>query len=512
MADNGSNRRRLARSAALLLLAAVVGAGGLLAARDATEDPTKDWNDGPVRYLMTRSESRLFRSLETAPERIAFIRNFWERRDPDPRTPQNEARLGFWQRVAEANAQFTGTGKPGWKTDRGKIYILLGPPDDVEKDENYDTGRRDLGARGMMRWIYNGLASSSNRVVTVVPFIRGGDEDWLLSDDARFASPSFTMLRPATQALPGALDRLIDQVPWANGNLGTAMDLARLQEVPTERDLLDAIVKSEQFLGSYEASGSVHLLSGPRGETLVAMTIAVPRKRLVPPWDGSAVGLAQRFAVAAELRPRETPSGPPIPVPEEAFVPEPAPAANDPFLRFQAVRPVPPGPWQLSAVIYDRVGGGAGSTTIDFVAPATPESGAPRIYGPVVGRDEPTAGAEAAGGDIFPFRAGSGRVLPTPRASCAADVPARFFAFVEGPPGSDAPVRLVWRVQTEAGEPTGLEGTSDDARGPWRLEVPAGGLAPGRYRLAVTAGSAGASLTRETAFEITAASADSAAP
>lgn len=511
MADGGSNRSSAARSVALLLIAAIAGGSGLLAARSSAEDPTQVWNDGPVRYLMTRSESRLFRSLETAPERAAFIRNFWERRDPDPRTPQNEARLGFWKRVAEANAQFTGSGKPGWKTDRGKIFILLGPPDDIEKDEHYDTGRQP-GARGMMRWIYHGLANSANRVVTVVPFIRAPDEDWLLSDDARFASPSFTMLQPVDQALPGALDRLIDQVPWANGNLGTAMDLARLQEIPTERELLDAIVKAEQFLGSYEASGSLHLLSGPRGETLVAMTVTLPRDRLVPAWDGSAVGLAQRFAVAAELRPRDAPGGAVIAVPEEAFVPEPAPAGGDPWLRFQAVRPVPPGPWQLAAVIYDRSGGGAGSTTIDVVVPAAPPSGAPLVYGPVLAKDEATGGAEAAEGTPFPFRAGDARVLPAPRARCAADTPARFFTLVEPAPGTDALVPLAWSVETAAGEPTGLEGSLDDARGPWRLEIPAGRLGPGSYRLAVTAGSAGRELARETAFEITAASTRAAAP
>ncbi|MCU0230727.1 MAG: GWxTD domain-containing protein, partial [Acidobacteria bacterium] len=241
MPDRGSNRRGTLQRAAHLALSALAALGLAAAAERPAEDPTKDWDEGPVRYLMTRSEAKRFRSLETAPERVAFIRTFWERRDPDPRTPQNEARLGFWKRVSEANAQFTGSGKPGWKTDRGKIYVLLGPPNDIEKDEQYDTGTQ-TGARGMMRWIYSGLANSANRAVTVVPFIRTPDEDWKLSDNARFASPSFTMLQPVDQALPGAVDRLVDQIPWANGNLGTAMDLARLQEIPGERALLEAIV------------------------------------------------------------------------------------------------------------------------------------------------------------------------------------------------------------------------------------------------------------------------------
>ncbi len=512
MPDRGSNRSGRAGTAALLALALLASGGRPEAARGAVEDPTQEWIDGPVRYLLTRSESRLFHTLETSSERVAFIRGFWERRDPDPRTPQNEARLAFWQRVAEANAQFTGSGKPGWKTDRGKIYILLGPADDVEKDEYYDTGRRDLGARGMMRWIYRGLANSSNRVVTVVPFIRAGDEDWILSDDARFARASFTMLKPVNEARVPALDRLIEQVPWASGNLGTAMDLARLQEVPSERDLLGAIVKAEQFLGTYEAYGTVHALSGPRGEPLYAITIAVPRMRLLPAWDGSAVGLAQRFAVAAELRPRDAAGGAPLPFPEEAFVPEPAPAADDPWLRFQAVRPVPPGAWQLSAVIYDRAGGGAGSTTVDFVVPPAPPAAAPRLYGPVAGQDEVVGGPEAVDGGTFPFRAGGTRVLPVPRARIAAGMPVRFFALVEGAPGADAPVRLAWKVETGTGEPVGVDGTSDDARGPWHLEIPGDRLAPGSYRLSLGATSNGVSLVRETAFEITASAARSGPP
>jgi hypothetical protein len=163
-------------------------------------------------------------------------------------------------------------------------------------------------------------------------------------------------------------------------------------------------------------------------------------------------------------------------------------------------------------VVYDRTGGGAGSTTVDFVVPPAPRATAPRLYGPVAGQDEVAGGPEARGNSTFPFRAGSVRVLPVPRARFTAGTTVRFFALVEGAPGADAPVRLAWRVETGSGEPVGLEGASDDARGPWHLEIPGDRLAPGSYRLAVTASADGVALARESAFEITASAARSAAP
>lgn len=475
-------------------------------ARGKGDDPTAEWVEGPVRYLMNRSETRLFRTFDTPAERVSFIRNFWERRDPDPRTPQNEARLVFWQRVAEANTLFTGTARAGWKTDRGKIYILLGPPDDIEKDEHYDTGRTDLAARGLMRWIYRGLPNSANRVVTVIAFVRAGDEDWLLTDDARFSNPAFSMLYSVDQALAPTIDRLIEQVPWANGNLGTAMDLARLQQVPTERELLSAIVKAEQFLGTYEARGTVHLLDAPDGQTLVAVTVALPRARLSPPWDGVAVGLASRFAVSAEIRPRNGGEELPLEIPEDAFVPEPAPEPQDPWLRFQAVRPIPPGDWQARAVIYDRPGGGAGAAIVDFSVPAAP-SGGPRIYGPVPGVVQ-QAGEPGRGElETFPFRAGALRVLPRPGSSFSEREPLRFAGLIEAPPGAgDVPVQVAWVVRPAvAGAAAELHGESADGRGPWFLEIPAASLPAGRYRLLLTAGGGSVpAVTRETSFEISA--------
>jgi GWxTD domain-containing protein len=91
----------------------------------------KRWLDNDVAYIITKEEKRAFNALQTDEERENFIENFWRRRDPDPDTEENEFREEFYERIAYANEKFT-SGIPGWKTDRGRIYITWGKPDSVE--------------------------------------------------------------------------------------------------------------------------------------------------------------------------------------------------------------------------------------------------------------------------------------------------------------------------------------------------------------------------------------------
>jgi GWxTD domain-containing protein len=82
---------------------------------------------GQVGYIITRAERKIFLGLPDA-DRDAFIEEFWKRRDPDPETERNEFRLEYERRVERAGVMFHGEGRPGWQTDRGRIYILFGPP------------------------------------------------------------------------------------------------------------------------------------------------------------------------------------------------------------------------------------------------------------------------------------------------------------------------------------------------------------------------------------------------
>lgn len=91
----------------------------------------KRWLDNDVAYIITKEERRAFLQLVTDEERENFIENFWRRRDPNPDTEENEYREEYYERIAYANEKFT-SGIPGWKTDRGRIYIAWGKPDSIE--------------------------------------------------------------------------------------------------------------------------------------------------------------------------------------------------------------------------------------------------------------------------------------------------------------------------------------------------------------------------------------------
>lgn len=93
----------------------------------------KRWKNEDVAYIITDEERKAFDRLATDEEREQFIEAFWRRRDPDPDTDENEYREEYLERIAYANQHFA-SGIPGWKTDRGRIYITFGPPHGKESN------------------------------------------------------------------------------------------------------------------------------------------------------------------------------------------------------------------------------------------------------------------------------------------------------------------------------------------------------------------------------------------
>ncbi|MDX6385942.1 MAG: hypothetical protein QOK48_3515 [Blastocatellia bacterium] len=123
----------------------------------------KDWLDKDVAYIITEDERKAFKKLETDDERERFIEEFWRRRDPDPDTDENEFREEYYERIAYANEHYA-SGIPGWKTDRGRIYITWGKPDEVESHpsggnynrESYEGGG-STSTYPFERWFYRYL-------------------------------------------------------------------------------------------------------------------------------------------------------------------------------------------------------------------------------------------------------------------------------------------------------------------------------------------------------------------
>jgi GWxTD domain-containing protein len=91
----------------------------------------KDWLEKDVTYIITDDERKAFKKLATDDEREKFIEEFWRRRDPDPDTDENEFKEEYYERIAYANEHFA-SGIPGWRSDRGRIWIMYGKPDERE--------------------------------------------------------------------------------------------------------------------------------------------------------------------------------------------------------------------------------------------------------------------------------------------------------------------------------------------------------------------------------------------
>lgn len=125
--------RRLGGILGAVLTAACLAAPGVLGGcalvgGDDLPGSARAWIEGPVRWLVLPEEARRFRRLGSNAEVLAFIDDFWARRDPDPDAPGNPFVQEFFERVQEADLLYAGDGKPGSLTDRGRAYILLGSP------------------------------------------------------------------------------------------------------------------------------------------------------------------------------------------------------------------------------------------------------------------------------------------------------------------------------------------------------------------------------------------------
>ena len=173
------SKRRLSRSA-VALLALIFAVPSALAQKkkdQGSQDPMnkprnekpelkkayKDWLDKDVTYIITDEERKAFKKLETDDERERFIEEFWRRHDPDPDTDENEYREEYYERIAYANEHYS-SGIPGWKTDRGRIYIVYGKPDEIESHPSGGAYQRESYEGGgststypFERWFYRYL-------------------------------------------------------------------------------------------------------------------------------------------------------------------------------------------------------------------------------------------------------------------------------------------------------------------------------------------------------------------
>jgi GWxTD domain-containing protein len=249
---------------------------------------TRRWREGPVRYLLTKDEDDAFRRFTNDQERALYIERFWARRDPSPATPDNEYRTLFYKRVAEAAHQFTETTTPGWKTDRGKIYILVGPPDDLEKRSYRDT------LPEVIVWTYRnpppgiGISASS-----AIRFLRDASGEYRLTDRV---------------GLSGM------ETPLAIGLQAQAM---QLKSLPEPREILDSIVAAPRATDAAAFRVRPEFFPAGHGDTFAMLCVALSgtflsgRDRDDPP-PGPAAPAAAASRETESFAPAESSPGAPV--------------------------------------------------------------------------------------------------------------------------------------------------------------------------------------------------------
>ena len=128
--------------------------------RKELETPYRKWLTEDVGYIITDEERTAFKRMTTDDERQNFIEGFWLRRDPTPDSAENEFKEEHYRRIAYANERYA-SGIPGWKTDRGRIYITFGPPAEIEShpsggsyERPYEEGGGTTSTYPFEKWRY----------------------------------------------------------------------------------------------------------------------------------------------------------------------------------------------------------------------------------------------------------------------------------------------------------------------------------------------------------------------
>ncbi len=432
----------------LALLAAMLGiAPASEAAKEAVQ--LKDWIDGPVRYITQGDEMKLFRRLETDDQRGLFIERFWARRDPSPGTLTNEYRQLFWERVQSANELFIDSPRPGWMTDRGKIYVLYGAPTEIQEDRRVETKATPGSGPGLLRWIYDGRPGQRMDLdpVIVVPFVPDAGGEYRVTYDPRFSSVFFDA-RALEDPILLKIERL-NKVLGSPGRseLAVMLDLGKMQEVPPhERVLLERVETVESFALLTLSLDVSQFLNRERGVTVAVLTL-----------DLSSIRSPDPPTVIARFTPQDATERPRL-LGEDSF----RILATNGGRRAQGRIDLAPGSYELTVVVLDPESGASGIArrTVMVAADSTRLRTSDLVWADEL---EAVPYASLASHDE-PFHIGPYRVVPRVTSTIRRGVAAKLlFEIYGGQPPFEVQYRIEGREVdgrwTPLGRPTVVRAT-----------------------------------------------------
>ena len=262
----------------------------------------KQWLNEDVIYIITPDERNAFLQLQTNEEREQFIEQFWLRRSSNPDLPDNDFKEEHYRRIAYANEHYA-SGIPGWKTDRGRMYIMWGPPDEVESHPTGGTYDRPMEEGGgststypweTWRWRY--LEGIGENIILEFVDPSGSGEYHLTMDpsekDALLHVPGAGLSLMESMGMATKADRFTrsdgTNLPTALGGTPASMDefnrlelYAKVQKPPEVKFKdLEALVTSRIVRDQLHFLYRTDFLKVTDDTVLVPITIQVPNSQL----------------------------------------------------------------------------------------------------------------------------------------------------------------------------------------------------------------------------------------
>ncbi len=260
------------------------------------DDLLERWIEEYVKWIISREERARFETMTDPAEKLSFIESFWRRRDPTPESPGNEAREEHARRFAYSLQNF-GAGTPGWATDRGKIYILLGAPNGIERNP----AGRTAFERPSEVWTYNNAKNPrlpASMDIAFVDFTATGRFEIVSSSNLDVVAPLRTNLGYAMSELEAiGLMRsggtLMDQTTGFRTEINPTglatqrFDLERdLQEIARVPQLtlggLRAVTEASARFPTIPVLVDASVFHDGSDSAVVPVTLSIPYARLTP--------------------------------------------------------------------------------------------------------------------------------------------------------------------------------------------------------------------------------------
>jgi GWxTD domain-containing protein len=258
-------------------------------------DPYKQWLD-EISYIIAPEERQAFLHLQTNEEREQFIEEFWARRNPDPESPENTFKDEYYRRIAYANEHYA-SGIPGWKTDRGRIYITWGAPDDVDShptggpyDRPPEEGGGETSTYPFEDWTYHYLPGIGENVMLEFVDPSGTGEYRLTTNPEEKDAMAYVPGAGQTEAEQMGSATQADRIygTGAGGDIPASMDefnrlelYAKIfQPPPVQFKDLEAVVTSRLIRNQLAFQYRFDFLRITDASDLVPVSLEVPNKEM----------------------------------------------------------------------------------------------------------------------------------------------------------------------------------------------------------------------------------------